>query len=85
MKKKSKRMKQLWEGITPEMMTEEETGAEDSYIRLRQSWCSEKFNQLMMDKLDEEKGKSLARQREVGETESGVTTIRQAMDELHTC
>lgn len=65
-KKKSKQVKLLWEEITPEMMTKEETGAEENYIRHRQSWRSSKFNQLM-DKLDEEKGKSLARQREIGD------------------
>lgn len=61
MKKKSKQVKRLWEGITPDMMTEEETGAEENYILHRPSWRSNKFNQLM-DKLDEENGKSLARQ-----------------------
>ena len=58
----------MWEGITADMMTEEETGMENNYIRHRQSWCSTRFNRFM-EQLDEEKStKSLARQRESGDT-----------------
>lgn len=35
---KSKRVKKLWVDITADMMTEEETGKENNYIRRRQSW-----------------------------------------------
>lgn len=60
-------MKLLWQDITPEMMTEEETGTEDNYIRHRQSWRSRRFN-IFIDKLDESKNpKSLAKQRDCGE------------------
>ncbi len=49
------------------MMTEEETGAENNYIRHRQSWRSSKFN-LLVDKLDNCKNpQSLAKQRELGD------------------
>ena len=65
--KKSQRLKQLWENITPEMMTEEETGSDNDYIRHRQSWRSQNFNALM-DKLDEAKsGRTLAKQRKLGD------------------
>lgn len=48
------------------MMTEEDTGTENNYIRHRQGWRSCKFNSLM-DKLDGSKNiRSLAKQREVG-------------------
>ena len=57
----------MWGDITPEMMTEEETGTEDNYIRHRQSWRSSNFNKFM-DKIDEKKNvKSLARQRQLGD------------------
>jgi hypothetical protein len=46
------------------MMTEEETGTENNYIRHRQSWRSSKFNRLM-ENLDESRDtRTLARQRE---------------------
>ena len=49
------------------MMTEEETGDENNYIRHRQSWRSHKFNGFI-DKLNECKNpKSLAKQRDCGE------------------
>ena len=57
----------MWGDITADMMTEEETGSENNYIRRRQSWRSTKFNQLM-DQLDEDKSnRSLAKQRELGD------------------
>lgn len=60
-------MKQLWQDVTPEMMTEEETGTENNYIRHRQSWRSRRFN-TFIDKLDESKNpKTLAKQRDCGE------------------
>lgn len=68
MKKKSRRIKRLWDGITADMMTEEETGIENNYIRHRQSWRSTRFNKFM-EQLDEDKcAKSLAKQRETGDT-----------------
>lgn len=49
------------------MMTEEETGSENNYVRHRQSWRSRKFNSFL-DKLDDCKNpKSLAKQRDIGE------------------
>lgn len=66
--KKSSKTRKLWLDVTPEMMTEEETGTENNYIRHRQSWRSNRFN-LLMEKLDGSKNvRSLAKQREVGET-----------------
>ena len=51
----------MWEDITAEMMTEEETGSEYNYICHHQSWRSITFNELM-DKLDEDKSsRSLAK------------------------
>ena len=49
------------------MMTEEEIGEEDSYIRRCQSWRSANFNRLI-DALDAscKSTKSLAKRREVG-------------------
>lgn len=65
--KKSERIQSLWADITPEMMTEEETGAEDNYVRHRQNWRSLNFNKLM-DKLDEAKSdRSLAKKRVIGD------------------
>lgn len=47
------------------MMTEEETGSDNNYIRHRQSWQSRKFNSFL-DKLDDCKNpKSLAKQRDI--------------------
>jgi hypothetical protein len=61
-------MKKMWDDITAEMMTEEETGSENNYIRRRQSWRSSAFN-VLMDKLDEDRSsKSLARPRDLGES-----------------
>lgn len=67
MKGNSSRMKKLWGDVTAEMMTEEETGPEENYIRHRQTWRSSSFNKLI-DKIDQKKNsKSLARQRQIGE------------------
>lgn len=64
--KKSQRLKQLWESITPEMRTEE-TGSDNKYIRHQQSWRSQKFN-AVMDKLDEPNcQRTLAKQRKLGD------------------
>ena len=61
-------MEKMWDDISAEMMTEEETGNESNYIRRRQTWRSTTFNQLM-DKLDEDKStKSLARPRDIGDS-----------------
>ena len=63
-------MKKMWGDVTAEMMTEEETGSENNYIRRRQSWRSSAFNELM-DKLDEDRNSgrlSLARPRDVGDS-----------------
>ena len=58
----------MWNSVTADMMTEEETGTENSYIQHRQSWRSTRFNSLTK-KLDEERcTKTLARQRDTGET-----------------
>ena len=50
-KRKSKRVLKLWEDITPEMMTEEETGSDNKFVRHRQSWRTRKFNRFM-DRID---------------------------------
>ena len=58
----------MWDDVTAEMMTEEEMGSENNYIRRRQSWRSLEFNELM-DKLDEDRNSgrlSLARPRDLG-------------------
>ena len=70
--KRSSKSRKLWLDVTPEMMTEEETGSEDNYIRHRQSWRSSKFNRLM-DKLDgpAKNIRSLAKKRD-----DGVIVIR---------
>lgn len=67
MNKRSKRMKQMWNSVTADMMTEEEMGTENNYIRHRQSWRSTRFNSFM-ETLDEERcTKTLARQRDTGD------------------
>jgi len=37
------RIKKYWDEVTAEMMTEEETGDEDDYIRHRPAWRSPDF------------------------------------------
>lgn len=56
----SSRMKKMWGDITAEMMTEEETGTEDNYIRHHQSWHSSTFNKFM-DKIDDGETKTARR------------------------
>ena len=60
----------MWDDVTAEMMTVEETGSENNYIRRRQSWRSSAFNELM-DKLDEDRGNggrlSLTRPKDLGD------------------
>ena len=66
--KKSKQIK-MWDDVTAEMMTEEEMGSDNNYIRRRQSWRSA-FNELK-DKLDEDRNSgrlSLARPRDLGDS-----------------
>jgi len=60
-------MKRYWDGVTPEMMTEEETGEEGNYIQHRPSWRVMNFNKLN-DLLDtqQEEIKSLTRPRQLG-------------------
>ena len=65
--KQSERIRSLWMDVTPEMMTEEETGTEDNYICHRQSWRSSKFNNLMDDLDKNRKAKTLARKRDIGD------------------
>ena len=63
----SKKIKKFWEGITPDMMTEEESEEEKGFVRHRQSWRSDVFNRFM-DKLDSSRNqKTLAKPRELGE------------------
>ena len=66
-KRKSKRVLKLWEDITPEMMTEEETGSDNKFVRHRQSWRTRKFNRFM-DRIDNYKTStsSLGKQRVLG-------------------
>lgn len=66
-KEKFKNVKKYWEEITPDMMTEEETGEDDNYIRRRQSWRSTNFNRLI-DALDASctMTKSMAKPRQIG-------------------
>ena len=67
LKRKSKRVLKLWEDITPEMMTEEETGSDNKFFRHRQSWRTRKFNRFM-DRIDNYKTStsSLGKQRVLG-------------------
>lgn len=65
--KKAERMRVLWMDVTPDMMTEEETGTEDNYICHRQSWRSSRFNSLMDDLDKNRKTRSLARKRDIGD------------------
>ena len=64
---KFERIKKYWDEVSAEMMTEEETGDEDDYIRHRPAWRSQDFNK-MVDLLDaQRKGvRSLARPRQIG-------------------
>ena len=48
---KFERIKKYWDEVSAEMMTEEETGDEDDYIRHRPAWRSQDFNK-MVDLLD---------------------------------
>ena len=64
---RSKKIKKLWDEITPDMMTEEESEEEKGFVRHRQSWRSNVFNRFM-DKLDNRRNqKTLAKPRELGE------------------
>lgn len=57
----------MWGDVTADMMTEEETGTEENYIRHRQTWRSRSFNQFI-DKIDSKKNStSLARRRQIGD------------------
>ncbi len=59
-------MQSLWNDVSAEMMTEEDTGSDDNFIRHRQSLRSEKFNNFI-DELDSAKNaKTLAKKREIG-------------------
>ncbi len=59
-------MQSLWKYVSAEMTTEEDTGSDDNFIRHRQSWRSEKFNNFI-DQLDSAKNaKTLAKKREIG-------------------
>ena len=60
----------MWDDVTAEMMTKEETGSENNYICRPQSWRSLVFNELM-DKLNEDRNSgrlSLARPRDLGDS-----------------
>lgn len=48
---RSKKIKKLLDGITHDMMTEEESEEEKGFVHHRQSWRSDVFNRFM-DKLD---------------------------------
>ena len=61
------KIKKLWDEITPDMMTEEESKEEKGFVRHRQSWRSNVFNKFM-DRLDSSRNqKTLAKPRELGE------------------
>ena len=64
---KFERIKKYWDEVSAEMMTEEETGDEDDYIRHRPAWRSQDFNK-MVDLLDAQREgvRSLARPRQIG-------------------
>ena len=66
---RSEKIKKLWDGITPDMMTEEESEEEKGFVRHRQSWRSNVFNRFM-DKLDSSRNqKTLAKPRELEQVE----------------
>ena len=59
-----------WKNVTPDMMSEEELGEEDTFIRHRPSWRSQTFNKFIK-KLDrrfksKHASKSLAKPRSYG-------------------
>ena len=64
---RSKKIKKLWDEITPDMMTEEESEEEKGFVCHHQLWRLNVFNRFM-DKLDNRRNqKTLAKPRELGE------------------
>ncbi|XP_065907458.1 uncharacterized protein [Dysidea avara] len=62
----SSQLRKLWKYVTAEMMTEEESDDDGGFVRHRQSWRSDEFNDLM-EHLDKGKKETLAKNRRDGE------------------
>ncbi len=62
----SSQVQSLWNDVSAEMMTEEDTGSDDNFIRHRQSWRSEKFNNFIEELDSAKNAKTLAKKREIG-------------------